>query len=255
MSTKGSDGDARERSREVGSSDGLGADPTRASAAARRDEAAEERDSEANARDGLAAAADSEPGSSSRRSDLEQEDQRWARDREASASDRVEAGLDRAQAATDREMANDGIANEVSDHLTGAMGPRFGLAALRREILRTERSDELLLVAFVEAVGYEAAGQWSSQAVNDRVLRDVAECLSDDLRDYDLIARVADSGFVCAQSGQSISRAVVRYRDIALRLSQRPDGAQMKVGLVAREAGDTFEALVERADGALLETA
>jgi hypothetical protein len=83
----------------------------------------------------------------------------------------------------------------------------------------------------------------------------VAECLSEDLRDYDLIARVADSGFVCAQSGQSMGRAVVRYRDIALRLSQRPDGTQMKVGLVAREAGDTFEALVERADGSLLETA
>jgi PleD family two-component response regulator len=253
MPTKGSIGDARERSREVGRNDGLGADPTRAAAATRRDEAAEERDTDANARDGLATAADSDRGSPSRWPDLGRQDERSARDREAAASDRVEAGLDRAQAASDRELATDGIANEVCDHLTGAMGPRFGLAALRREILRTERSDELLLVAFVEAVGREVAGQRPGQVTNDRIMRDVAECLSDDLRDYDLIARVADSGFVCAQSGQSLSRAAVRYRDIALRLSQRPDGTQMKVGLVAREAGDTFEALLQRADGSLLD--
>jgi GGDEF domain-containing protein len=251
MSIKRSDVDARGRSREVGHNDGLGADPTRAAAATRRDEAADERDSDANARDGLAAAADSDPGSSSRRPDLGR-DQRSARDREAAASDRIEAGLDRAQAATDRVLATEGIDNEVCDHLTGAMGPRFGLAALKREILRTDRSDEMLLVAFVEAVGQEVDGPRASQLTIDRVLRDVAECLSDDLRDYDLMARVADSGFVCAQAGQSISRGTLRYRDVALRLSERSDGSQMKVGLVAREAGDTFEALLERADGLLV---
>jgi GGDEF domain-containing protein len=250
MSTNGSDGDARERSREVGRGDGLGADPSRATAAKRRDEAAQERDFEANARDGLAAADEGTAATST----AERPDQRSARDREASASDRVEAGLDRAQAATDRELAKDGIANEIRDHLTGAMGSQFGIAALRREILRTERSDEMLLVAFIEAVGVETAEIELSQADRDQVLRDVAVCLSDDLRDYDLIARVANHGFICAQSGQSKSRGEVRYREIGRRLALRTASAEMKVGLVERETGDTFEALLARADYSMLET-
>jgi hypothetical protein len=254
MSTNGSDGDARERSREVGRGDGLGAGPSRTAAAARRDEAAEVRDSEANARDGVATTADSAGRVSPRRQSAEHRDERSARDREAAASDRIEAGLDRAQAATDRELADDGIANEVCDDLTGAMGSRFGLASLQREILRTERTDEALLVAFVEAVGHGEEGTESSQANRDRAFEIVAECVGDDLRDYDLMVRIAEHGLVCAQPGQSISRAAVRYREVALRLSRRPGGARMKVGLVACEAGDTFEALLDRADGSLVET-
>lgn len=254
MPTNGSSGEGREHSRDVGRNDGLGASPTRAAAATRRDEAAEVRDSEANARDGIAATADSVGRASPRRSTDEQRDFRSARDREAAASDRIEAGLDRAQAAADRELAFDGIANEISDNLTGAMGPKFGLASLRREILRTERTDEMLTVAFVEAVGPDVAEELPGRPADDGVLRDVAECLREDLRDYDLMTRVADSGFICAQQGQSIFRAAVRYREIAGRLALRPDGAQMKVRLVARESGDTLEALMERADGTLLDT-
>ena len=254
MPTNGSSGEGRKRSRDVGRNDGLGAIPTRAAAATSRDEAAEERDSEANARDGIAAAADSDGRSSLRRSTDEQRDFRSARDREAAARDRIEAGLDRAQAAVDRELAYDGIVNEIRDHLTGAMGPKFGLATLRREILRTERTDEMLVVAFVEAVAPDVAEDRPAQAADDRVLRDVAECLREDLRDYDLMTRVADSGFICAQEGQSLFRAAVRYREIAVRLALRPDGARMKVRLVARETGDTFEALMERADGTRIVT-
>lgn len=254
MSTNGSDGEARESSRDVGRNDGLGARPTRAAAATRRDEAAEVRDSEANARDGVAATADADGRAALRRSTDEQRDFRSARDRQAAASDRIEAGLDRAQAAVDRELAYDGIANEVRDHLTGAMGPKFGLATLRREVLRSERTDEMLVVAFVEAVGPDVAEDLPGQAADDRVLRDVAECLRDDLRDYDLMTRVADSGFICAQQGQSLFRAAARYREIAVRLALRPEGARMKVRLVARESGDTFEALMERADGTSLVT-
>ncbi len=209
-----------------------------------------ERDFEANARDGLAA----EDERSASPSNGEQSGQRSARDREAAARDRVEAGLDRAQAATDRNLAKNGIANEIRDHLTGAMGSQFGIAALRREILRTERSDEMLLVAFIEAVAVEAAEIELSQADRDRVLRDVGMCLGEDLRDYDLIARVADHGFICAQSGQSKSRGEIRYQEISRRLAIRSDGAEMKVGLVEWEPGDTFEALLARADYSMLET-
>jgi PleD family two-component response regulator len=254
MSGHGSVGDGREHSGEVDRTDGLGAGPTRAAAAVRRDEAAAERDSAANARDGIAAAAALNPGPPSHLSTAEGSDQRSARDREAAAGDRIEASLDRAQAAMDRELAKDGISNELSDLLTGAMGARFGLAALRRELLRTERTEEILLVAFVEPVDQEPDANESRRTAKDEVLQDLAQCLSDDLRDYDLMARVGDQGFVCAQPGQSISRATVRYHEIAARLALRSDGAQMKVGLVEREAGDTFEALLERAAGSILET-
>jgi GGDEF domain-containing protein len=254
MSTKALGGDARERTRGMGESDGLGAGLDRADAAARRDLAAADRDAEANARDSVAVAADfdEEPLSPS---NGEQRQVRSARDRESAASDRVEAGLDRRQAAADRELSRDAVGDVVCDELTGAMRPRVGLAALQREMDRSGRTGEPLVVAFIDVVGGESSGAAPGGPPGSQALQDVGRSLIEDVRDYDLVARMGDTGFVCAQAGQSIARATARYGDVALRLAARPGGATMTVGLLSPNSGESLEALVDRADLTLSGTA
>jgi hypothetical protein len=43
-----------------------------------------------------------------------------------------------------------------------------------------------------------------------------------------------------------------RYARISARLAGRPSGARMTVGLAARQAGDTLETLIDRADQVML---
>jgi hypothetical protein len=246
MSTKGSDGAARERTSDIEAGDGLGAEQTRAGAARRRDRAAEDRDSEANVRDGLALAADSEAGSSALRQSREERQVRAARDRELAASDRVEASLDRVEAAVDRDKSTEALGDEVRAELAGTMGAQFGLAALQREMDRSERTGESLVVAFVGAVAGETPGNGPAQ----QVVEDVAECIENDVRDYDLVARMGDGGLICAQAGQSISRATVRYDEIALRLAARPSGARMTVELMELSSAESREAREQRPSAA-----
>lgn len=253
MSTKEFDGDTRESTRGIGDSDGLGGDLNRGAAAVQRDRAAADRDVEANVRDRLASAADSEEGSSSRRSSAARWERRSAGDRRLAASDRVEAALDREQAAADRRSASAAIADDGLDDLTGALGRRFGLAVLQREIDRSERTGQSLVVAFVDSVSGDSASSGHGPADADRGLQDVAECLAEDLREYDLVTRVGGSEFVCAQAGQSVPRADVRYRQVALRVAQRQSGARMTFGLAERRAGDSLEGLVRRADQATVD--
>ena len=205
-------------------------------AAAGRDRAADQRDRAARLRDEQAAAG--APLSTDERRVV-------ARERDASARDRRAAAEDRR--AAHREFADEGI-----DALTGVMRRGVGLAALEREIARAERTGEPLVVAFVDTVGLKATNDTRGHREGDRVLREVADCLTADLRSYDLVTRVGGDEFVCALSSETLEQARRRYDRISERLRERGKGTSVTVGLAAYRGGESLESLVDRADRAML---
>lgn len=205
----------------------------RGAAAERRDRAAEQRDLAAQAREVLTVDGGPKP----------------ARPSEASR-DRSEAADDRRQAARDRKSASRELASEGIDSLTGVMRRRVGLAAVQREMDRAERTGELLVLAFVDTIGLKVINDTRGHAAGDQVLRDVADCITSDLRSYDTVTRVGGDEFVCTHSGLTIAQAGARYEEISLRLAERSSGARMTVGLAIRQKGDSLEELVDRADQA-----
>jgi diguanylate cyclase (GGDEF)-like protein len=211
---------------------------SRDAAAELRDRAAEDRDFAARVRDGVAGVGERKP---------------WFEERELAAHDREEAAKDRAHAARDRESASHELANRGIDSLTGVMGRQMGLAAVQREMDRSERTGEPLVLAFVDTVGLKAINDTRGHAAGDRVLEDIAGCITDDLRSYDLVTRVGGDEFICTLSGQSVAQAGARYEKISLRLAKGSNGAVMTVGLAALRAGDSLGELVDRADQAMLE--
>jgi GGDEF domain-containing protein len=164
----------------------------RDAAAAQRDRAADERDFAAQVRDGVAAVGQFPP---------------YSDQRELAARDREAAARDRRHAARDRQSASHELANRGIDSLTGVMGRRVGLAAVQSEMDRSERAGEPLVLAFVHTVGLKAINDTQGHAAGDRVLEDIAGCISDDLRSYDLVTRVGGDEFVCTLSGQSVAQA------------------------------------------------
>ncbi len=243
-------------------------------AAARRDRLADERDGAARARDELAAAQDAE---------LERLESEIRRDngdtpigieillraagdrkraaaaraqaaiqREAAARDRERAAEDRRLAARDRAAAAGELALEGADYLTGALRRRVGLAAIQRELDRTSRTGERLVVAFVDVDGLKAINDNHGHAAGDDRLRAVAQAIMQHLRSYDVIVRFGGDEFVCSLSGQDAAGAHERFEQIATRLAKDADGATFTVGIAEREPQETLEEMIKRADAAMI---
>lgn len=243
-------------------------------AATERDLAAAERDAAARRRDAAAARLDAEierlvkDGFQGNAADSEQVARRaravrdWvsrsraraAENREAAAADRAMAARDRRLAARDRAAASEEIALSAIDHLTGALRRGAGLAAIQRELDRTQRSGESLTIAFVDVEGLKAINDSRGPAAGDAALREVASCISGQLRSYDVVARYGGDEFLCSLSGQDDAGARARFESISEHLASVHEAPRISVGLAERRAVDTLDELIGRADRAMLDS-
>ena len=243
-------------------------------AAARRDRMAAERDGAARARDELAASLDAEIERlerDSRRSDgrapvgiqilLRAAGDRKraaasraqaASHREAAARDRALAEEDRRHAARDREGAAEEFALEGIDPLTGTLMRRVGLGTLQRELDRTSRTGERLLLAFVDVDGLKSVNDARGHAAGDELLSAVARSIMQHLRSYDVIMRLGGDEFVCSLLAEDESAVRDRFAQIADHLAETADGATFTVGFAERREDDSLDELIGRADEAML---
>jgi diguanylate cyclase (GGDEF)-like protein len=173
--------------------------------------------------------------------------------REAADHDRDLAAEDREQAARDRRIAAEELAAEGVDILTGAMRRRVGLAAIQREMDRTSRSREPLVVAFVDVDGLKSVNDTDGHPAGDELLREVVSAITEHLRSYDVIARFGGDEFVCSLAGQDAGGARKRFDQIRANLSDAASGATFTVGLAERTDEDSLDQLVSRADTAMIE--
>ncbi|MGO9321257.1 MAG: diguanylate cyclase [Solirubrobacteraceae bacterium] len=244
--------------------------------AAQRDELAAARDLTSAARDQLAAALDAEIERLEREHRAEEEGRlsghgiqlRAARERRLAAQSRVRAALqrqaaaeDRAHAARDREFAAldrkayaQELATASTDEVTGALRRGVGLAALQREMDRTRRTGEQLIVVFVDVDGLKAVNDNRGHSAGDALLRTVARLVSDEFRSYDLILRFSGDEFVCSFSGDGLDEIGKRFERVGANLNQAIPGASISVGVSQRRPGDTIQTLLDRADARMITT-
>ena len=179
---------------------------------------------------------------------------RAAAQREDAARDREHAAQDRRQAAIDRREAEAEMTAEGIDHLTGALRRRVGLAAIQRELDRTDRTGEGLVVAFIDVVGLKTVNDTSGHAAGDDVLRLVASSIGKNLRPYDLVARYGGDEFICSLSGADAPGAGARFALIARQLAAVPAGPAIAVGFAERRPGEPLAELIGRADAAMIKS-
>ena len=173
--------------------------------------------------------------------------------RAQASSDRAQAARDRTAAALDRERFHDELERAHLDELTGAYRRGMGEIVMRHEVQRAQRLDGSLVLAYVDVDGLKATNDRKSHAAGDALLRDVVFALRSRLRPYDPLTRWGGDEFVCAISNTSVEDARQRFDGAQEVLTVEKPGARFTFGLAALMKGDTFEALLDRADHSLLE--
>jgi diguanylate cyclase (GGDEF)-like protein len=181
-----------------------------------------------------------------------------ATEREWSAHDRIVAADDRREAALDREMSAHarGDADEEReilqrDLLTGVLQRGIGLMALEREIARSARSCEPLVVAFIDVDGLKIVNDDQGHASGDAVLRSVGDALANSMRAYDIALRYGGDEFVCVLTGLAIEQASARFDALQEELATGSVPVSVSVGLAEWQSGETSDTLLARADAAM----
>jgi len=137
------------------------------------------------------------------------------------------------------------------DALTGVYLRGIGSLELEHEIARARRTEQPLLLGFVDVDHLKATNDRHGHAAGDRLLFEVASTLRAELRSYDLIFRYGGDEFVCALSGPSMDDARKRFAQVNVALALSSVQGSVTVGLAALQPDDSAEGLVARADAAL----
>jgi len=172
-------------------------------------------------------------------------------DRGAGAGERTDAEHDRDVALTDRGASARERASASLDGLTGVYLRGAGRLEVEREIARARRTDQSLVLAFVDVDHLKAINDSHGHAGGDRTLVEVAKTIRAKLRSYDLIVRYGGDEFVCAISGLPMADVAKRLSLVNAVLAEAPEKASVSVGLAELESEDSPEDLVARADTAL----
>lgn len=196
--------------------------------------------------------------------------ERAARDRYASAVRRVEAQLDRSTAKADRTAAHGdrsrsrfdrgtaltnrrnaavdrGIA--TFDELTGTYRRGPGLVELARELARSIRTSEALVLVFVDVDGLKVVNDSLGHEAGDSLLTQVANVLAACLRPYDVVVRFGGDEFLCFCQGMTDTDADARLAAVNAELAR--SGWSISYGVADARPGDTAASLIARADRAL----
>ena len=143
----------------------------------------------------------------------------------------------------------------VIDPLTRLYNRRMGLVALEREVARTERSQRPLTVLMCDLDHFKNLNDTFGHLQGDVALRATADVLRQTLRRGDVICRYGGEEFLVVLADTSPDDATV----LAARLFVAVEATGQRlglpitisIGLTSHRAGDSAEALLHRADGAL----
>lgn len=168
-------------------------------------------------------------------------------------------GARRAQRLRDELLGRQKALEDLAyhDELTGLPNRRFAMRQLSALLSRARRHGEDLTVAIVDADHFKALNDEHGHAYGDGVLRGLATCLDERLRDEDLVARIGGEEFLVVLPETDGHGALAIAEDLRRSVAAAPMlvGARrldvtVSVGW-ALWSGESPEELLERADRAL----
>jgi len=154
-------------------------------------------------------------------------------------------------ALTDRGASATERASASLDDLTGVYLRGAGWLELERELARARRTEQSLVLAFIDVDHLKVINDSHGHAAGDRTLVEVARSITAKLRSYDLVMRYGGDEFVCAISGLSFADVKERLTFVSAPLAEAPERASVSVGLAELRSEDSLESLIARADAAL----
>lgn len=144
-----------------------------------------------------------------------------------------------------------------SDALTGALNRRGIEEVLKSELDRASRANSPLTVALIDIDDFKSVNDTWGHPFGDMILRDVASCITSNLRSYDTCGRIGGDEFMVILPGSSAAASAQiceRILHQVAGLPPRRKGAlapTVSLGFTEYDPSDTPESIVARADRAL----
>jgi diguanylate cyclase (GGDEF)-like protein len=146
-----------------------------------------------------------------------------------------------------------------TDELTGLKNRRTIMKRLAEEHERAARLGEPLCIMIADIDHFKRINDGYGHPFGDRVLKNVANCIRENLRRYDTIGRIGGEEFLLISPGVSLVEAVglaerIRGQAMSQTVSdgEHTVAVTISIGVASLMEGDgTVEALLKRADRAL----
>jgi len=144
--------------------------------------------------------------------------------------------------------------NALTDPLTGLPNPRYMALRFEQEAARARRTGRPFQVVMLDLDDFKAVNDTHGHKVGDKMLREVAQLIQDQLREYDFLARYAGDEFVAIVQevgGTQVDELRRRIENAVARFSLHVRGdVRARVGISIGTA--TFDADGETLDQLLI---
>lgn len=145
------------------------------------------------------------------------------------------------------------------DFLTGLINRREAYSRLARTCARSDRSDKAIGILLMDIDHFKQVNDVHGHSVGDMVLKTLANCMLEQLRDYDIICRFGGEEFLVAlpdTDPASILDTAERLRTSISKLSiSLPTGGALSItvsiGISQRTVKENIDHAISRADSAL----
>ena len=122
---------------------------------------------------------------------------------------------------------------------------------MERDVARARRTEQPLVLAFLDVDQLKAVNDSRGHAAGDRMLLEVAQTVRAALRPYDLIIRYGGDEFICAISGLDMAGVSKRLALVNTVLANAPEHGSISAGIALLQSDESAADLVARADTAL----
>lgn len=142
------------------------------------------------------------------------------------------------------------------DELTGIANRRSFDQYLRQQIEQCRAAERPLALALIDLDDFKPYNDRHGHLAGDRVLRDIARCLSEGFGEHEsLVARFGGDEFAAVLAGQDIHSAAALAERIRKHCSDACGGVELSVGIAALRPGQAVDSvgLLEAADAQLYE--
>lgn len=170
---------------------------------------------------------------------------------------RTEAVVCISRDVTEQALAEEKIWHHAHhDLLTGLPNRRLFLDRLEQEVKHARRSGLPLSVLFLDLDGFKEVNDAFGHETGDALLAEVAERLTDSVREEDTVARLGGDEFTVIITGteertdvESVARKIKGALEIPFHVAQRPVQISVSIGIAAYPEDATSPvALLEAAD-------
>jgi two-component system cell cycle response regulator len=152
----------------------------------------------------------------------------------------------------------------LTDSLTGLYNRRYMEVHLQKLLQKNLEHNKALCVIMLDIDHFKAVNDTHGHGVGDQVLKIFADRLKDNLRSFDLVARMGGEEFVCILPEVTIEMAHIVAERLRHAIADQPftcnaEGGALSVttslgGAIIQSSGDhTVHSILERADKCLYE--